>query len=239
MTSKGEGIFPMEQLRSYADERLVAGCVHCGRGTETRDHLPSRILLDEPYPENLHVVPACAECNAAFSLDEEYFACLVDCVLAGSVSAAQRPKIRRILQQKPRLSEKLSKARTVSESGTVNFAIEQERVTNVVLKLARGHAAFELSEPQYGAPRHVYCVPLTSLEENARRQFETPPSIATWPEVGSCAMQRLVIADAQAFNPDWIDVQVGRYRYLASAQGAVLVRCLISEFLACEVLWET
>jgi hypothetical protein len=48
----------MQQLRSYADERLVASCVYCGNVTETRDHVPSRILLDEPYPENLPVVPS-------------------------------------------------------------------------------------------------------------------------------------------------------------------------------------
>jgi hypothetical protein len=27
----------MEQLRSYAVEGLIAGCIRCGRGTETQD----------------------------------------------------------------------------------------------------------------------------------------------------------------------------------------------------------
>jgi hypothetical protein len=228
----------MDQLPSYADERLVVGCVHCGSPTQTRDHVPSRILLDEPYPENLPVVPACADCNVGFSLDEEYFACIVECVLTGSVNAVERPKVRRILQQKPRLAEKLSQARAVAEDGTITFAVEQERVKNVILKLARGHAAFELSEPQHGVPRHLHCVPLTSLEENSLLRFEAPPSIAIWPEVGSRAMQRLLIADTAVLNPGWIDVQMGRYRYFASSQGSILVRFVISEFLACEVLWE-
>lgn len=59
----------MEQLGSYADERLLAGCVYCGGATESRDHVPSRILLDEPYPENLPVVPSCDSCNGGYSLD--------------------------------------------------------------------------------------------------------------------------------------------------------------------------
>jgi hypothetical protein len=49
----------MRQLESYADERLTAACIYCGRATQTRDHVPSRVLLNEPYPNNLPVVPAC------------------------------------------------------------------------------------------------------------------------------------------------------------------------------------
>lgn len=227
----------MEQLQSYADERLVASCVYCGHATETRDHVPSRILLDEPYPENLPVVPSCATCNAGFSLDEEYLACLVDCVLAGSVEDVRRPKIRRTLQQKPFLAAKLSQSRTVMLNGTVHFDIEHEKVQNIILKLARGHAAFELSEPKREKPSHVSCVPLTSLDEKARSQFETPPQVTMWPEIGSRAMQRLLVVQNDVWN-GWIDVQPGRYRYLTAAQGSVLVRCVISEYLACEVLWQ-
>jgi len=64
----------MEHLDSYADDRLVLGCTYCHRDTDTREHVPSRILLDEPYLDNLPVLPACAKCNQGFSLDEEYFA---------------------------------------------------------------------------------------------------------------------------------------------------------------------
>jgi hypothetical protein len=228
----------MEQLQSYADERLVASCIYCGHITETRDHVPSRILLDEPYPENLPVVPSCATCNAGFSLDEEYFACLVDCVLAGSVEDVKRLKIRRTLQQKPFLAAKLSQARTVMLNGTVHFDIEHERVQNIILKLARGHTAFELSEPKREKPCHVSCVPLTSLDENACSQFETPPQVTMWPEIGSRAMQRLLVTQNDVRN-GWIDVQSGRYRYLTAVRDSILVRFVISEYLACQVLWQS
>jgi hypothetical protein len=45
MTSKGEGAF---QWNNYDHMRLngsLAGCVHNGRGTETRDHLPKEKLV--------------------------------------------------------------------------------------------------------------------------------------------------------------------------------------------------
>jgi len=79
----------MDLVESFADDRLVAYCVHCAGGTETRDHCPSRMLLDKPYPENLPFLPSCTSCNRGFSLDEEYFACLVECARTGSVVGFQ------------------------------------------------------------------------------------------------------------------------------------------------------
>ena len=230
----------MEQLRSYADQRLVAGCVHCGSTAETRDHGPSRILLDDPYPENLPCVPSCATCNAGFSLDEEYLACLVECALRGSVEAVQRPKIKRVLHDKPLLAERLAQARTDTNDGVVIFAVEHDRANRVVLKLARGHAAFELSEPQYKAPYHIHYIPLMNLGTDARKIFETPPPQprSIWPELGSRAMQRLLVGNGQVQNSQWLNVQPGRYRYFVSAEDLVLVRFVLSEYLACEVIWE-
>jgi len=69
----------MEQFLNYGDQRNEGWCIHCGGVDETRDHVPSRILLDEPYPTNLPVVAACQRCNLGCSLDEEYVACLLEC----------------------------------------------------------------------------------------------------------------------------------------------------------------
>lgn len=227
----------MEHLDSFADRRLVASCVHCSGATETRDHVPSRILLDEPYPANLPVVPACASCNTGFSLDETYFACLVECARTGSVEAVQREKIRRILEQTPALAAKIMQARTAAPAGDISFTFEKERVQNVVVKLARCHAAHELSEPQHDEPSHIMFTPLHLLSNESRQHFETPPQPSAWPEVGSRAMQRLVISDGQVFGPQWIQIQEGQYRFVAVAEGAVMVRFVVGEYLACEVIW--
>jgi len=226
----------MEQLRCHADERQLAQCVYCGGATETRDHIPSKVLLDEPYPSNLPVVPACETCNKGFSLDEEYLACLVDCAVTGSTSAngAHREKVSGILARKPALASMLADARREA-NGRVAFAIAPDRVEHVVLKLARGHAAYELSEPQLGEPSSLLCLPLESLSPDVRERFETPPSPSTWPEVGSRAMQRL--AATFPAGADWILVQAGRYRYMTAVSDAVVVRMVLSEYLACEVTW--
>ncbi len=228
----------MDRVESFADDRLVAYCVHCAGRTETRDHCPSRILLDEPHPDNLPFLPSCAPCNRGFSLDEEYFACLVECARTGSVEVVQRPKIRRALEHSPALAARLMRARIVGDDGSISFAIEQDRVKNVVLKLARGHAAFELSEPQYDKPSHIMFTPLPLLTVAARRHFETPPGASVWPEIGSRAIQRMVVVEDVVFGPEWIDVQPDQYRYLAVAEQAVMIRFVVGEYLACEVIWD-
>src|SRR3972149_4322214 len=99
------GSCSMEQLTNFGDKRTLAFCAFCGGKTGTRDHCPSRVFLDEPYPENLPIVPACSSCNAGFSADEEYLACFVSCVIAGSTDpeAMAREKTKRILKEKPLL----------------------------------------------------------------------------------------------------------------------------------------
>jgi hypothetical protein len=227
----------MDQLKSYADERLIAGCIYCGGNTESREHVPSRVLLDEPYPENLPVVPACDACNRGYSLDEQYFACLVECARTGSVETVQRPKIVRILRENPALAERISRARSISGERDISFSVELARAQSVVLKLARGHAVYEASETLRHSPSQIRITPLMSLDQAARNHFETIPSSAVWPEVGSRAMQRLIVFGGDVTDTGWIDVQPEQYRYFVVAEGPLMVRFVVSEYLACEVIW--
>lgn len=226
----------MEQLRNYGDSRQTAFCAYCGRNTETRDHIPSKVFLDEPYPTNLPVVPACKTCNEGFSMDEEYVACLVECVLKGSAKPddIKREKIRRILERKPSMVSRFDHARYDAADGPI-FSVEIERVRNVVLKLARGHALFELNEPQLDDPSHVAFVPYPSMAQDVRNNFESPPTSSIWPEVGCRAMQRVVVNEPS--SPVWIIAQPGRYRYITSIADGIVIRMVINEYLACEVVW--
>lgn len=226
----------MRQVNNYGDERQIAQCAYCAGNTLTRDHVPSRVLLDKPYPENLPVVPACLDCNQGFSSDEEYLACLVDCVIADSCSPEDvgREKIRRILSRKPNLAALLASSRRLT-NGTSHFLVHDHRVRSVVLKLGRGHALFELNEPQFDEPHSVVYTPLLTLSGDVRASFEHVPKPAIWPEVGSRAMMRLESVDGG--YPQWIVVQPGRYRHLAFVDDAVVVRVVLSEYLACEITW--
>ncbi|WP_205525908.1 hypothetical protein, partial [Pyxidicoccus trucidator] len=125
---------------------------------------------------------------------------------------------------------------------------------NVLLKLARGHAMFELDMPLEEDGGRVEWTPLALMDAEAQVRFETPPTSSLFPEVGSRAMQRVMVVSVtlaslddptskvvqeSLWGPGWIEVQPGRYRYLATVvdSGHVIVRMVLSEYLACEVIW--
>lgn len=221
----------------FADERNSGFCVFCGGEPTTRDHVPSKILLDEPYPSDLPVVSACNTCNNGFSLDEEYLACLLECALKGSAKpeGVDREKIKRILAARPDLAARIEQGASEDSSGGLMWSVEHDRVQKIVVKLARGHLAYDLSEPHLEAPDSVTCIPLVSLSEQQRADFETVSAsgIAGWPEVGS----RAFIRACYGGDSGWIVVQPNRYRYFVANSGRANVRIVLSEYLACEVTW--
>jgi hypothetical protein len=230
----------MRKVRNLGDDRNKGWCVHCGGPRETRDHAPSLVFLDEPYPPDLPASPSCRKCNQGFSLDEEYVACLVECVVAGDVDPERlaRPGIAAILRQSQNLTARLMAARR-EENGQTIFDVEQSRVRAVMLKLARCHAAYELNEPQLGEPVSYLCKPLMMMSEDERADFEDEVSgLDVWPEVGSRAMERMIVLGSDSFGGGWLVVQDGRYRYRTSQSDGLRVRIVIREYLACEIVWD-
>lgn len=226
----------MHHFEVFGDRRTLAFCSFCGGDTPTRDHCPSRVLLDEPYPSHLPTVPACAKCNSRFALDEEYFAGLLACVIAGSSDPAkiQRSKVRRILEKKPFLVARLAAACT-RDGDNLSFSVEEPRVRNVVTKLAQGHSVYELHDHCFGKPSSIFIQPFCLMSDSERMRFEAPAASRIFPEIGSRAMQRLVRADRSA--SEWIVVQQGMYRYLAEPSPNITVRMAVHEYLACYVRW--
>ncbi len=218
---------------------MLDQCLYCGGTPETREHVPPRVFLDKPYPEQLPVVQACSNCNGDFSTHEEYLACLIGCVLAGSPVSEeiQRKKVAQILKERPSLAYRIENSRT-DDNGAIVFAIEQDRVQKIVEKIARGHALFEVNE-LLGDPIAFFALPLTTFTAEQLNDFENIDHavVDAWPEVGSRAMQRLLITDDTVHN-GWIEVQRDRYRYSVSQRAGIEVRMVFSEYLACRVLWE-
>lgn len=241
----------MDQIKNYADSRLVNGCIYCGGREETREHVPSRVLLDAPLPTNLPVVPACWACNNGFSRDEEYLACLIESVIAGSTDPdhIRRPRVADILRRNSALRSRIEAGKK-SADGKITFDIDRARVENVVLKLARGHAAFELSTPCRQEPRTLRWWPVSLMSEEERDSYEASHVTPLLGEIGSRGMQRLLVTQVTLVSStgqpstlgllvnDWVEVQDGRYRYLAAENaGEVRIRIVIGEYLACDVSW--
>ncbi len=238
-------------MKNFADNRLIRGCIYCNGLPDTRDHVPSKCLLEKPYPENLPVVGCCYSCNQGFSKDEQYFICLLECVLCGStdLEKIERLSVRRMLENTPSLRKRIENSKT-KVNGQIVFIPEMERINNVMLKLAQGHCAFELGQSFNAEPIHFWSGPLLILSQEEQENFNAAHFPQFFGEVGSRNMQRLQVIQISKLDEngkeqitemifnDWIEVQKDRYRYLAIEElGQIVIRIVISEYYACEVAW--
>jgi hypothetical protein len=65
------------------------------------------------------------------------------------------------------------------------------------------------------------------------------PETPGWPEIGSRAFVDLIFCNDTAYDLEsgWTVLQAGRYRYLVAQPGETIVRIVLSEYLAAEVVW--
>jgi hypothetical protein len=197
----------------FVDQRMLGRCAYCGGTPDTRDHVPSKVLLDDPLPANLPIVEACAACNRGFSLDEEYLACFLECVLVGSsdVELVRRPKVKRALSHNKRLAKRIQSA------------------------------AYELSLTQLDEPREVFFLPRSAMSASENKVFERAGAVGFrgWPEVNRRAFLRACGAEPYVGQRGpWSVVQSGQYRYAVDQHGGVRVQIVLAEYLACVVDWE-
>lgn len=224
----------MRAFQEFYDERHRDGCTYCGRpSAETRDHVPARVFLDRPLPENLPVVPCCPRCNNRKSVHEQYLACLIDCVVTGSAEPCEqkRPTVKATLERSSGLRADLASRMKSDESGTAVMQVPLRRTRHILKLLAMGHLKFELAERVvYGSVQLAFS-PLHLMSAEQRNEFEQGATggFATYPEIGSRAFIRM-FEDAEW---PWTIVQPGRYRYRVDHDAGPEVRFVLSEYLAC------
>ncbi|WP_330231702.1 hypothetical protein OHA40_03895 [Nocardia sp. NBC_00508] len=146
----------MRDFSEFIDDRTRSlppdTCPHCTGSfrdkTETKDHIPSKVLLRKPYPSNVPTIPICEECNLKFSIDEEYLYAFLGCVFAGSAEVDDQVDAlaRAMLVRSPKLQARIAaaQANTLPGTGPILWSPEMQRIEKVLIKNARGHALFEL-----------------------------------------------------------------------------------------------
>ena len=240
----------MKQLDDLGDDRLKRFCVHCGGGVDeddsSREHFPTRSLLDKSDTELFPTLPVHKECNRQFALDEEYLAAFLASVLSGSTEVDEKrfQAVAKTLRHSPKLRRRIDRAQKVQ--GTlwggpeILWMPEIERVKRVIVKNARGHVYYELGEPLFADPYWVGVCPLSRLSPDQREWFEGEDDgspLTGWPEVGSRLMQRVAIGDLRPGG--WIEVQPHVYRYSVTHDSdAIKVKMVLRDYLAAEVLWD-
>lgn len=247
----------MQQLKDLADPRLIQGCLYCGAiNPDTREHVPSKILLEKPFPENLSVVAACWPCNNSYSIDEEYVACIIACMMSGTTEPEKikNSRVMGILSKKTALRSLIeqSKYTTLDSKEKFSFSIDHNRFKNVIQKLAIGHAVYELSLVFREEPKLFDWKLISSMEEDQKATFNAPQFIDLLGEVGSRNTQRIMVVDVLLQSTttgelirtplilnDWVDVQEGVYRYhVVQSNNGVQVKIVLNEYIACEVHWD-
>ncbi len=126
-------------------------CYNCGtRTATTRDHIIPKTLFPDPKPAGLLTVPACRECNEAFSKDEEYFRDRLAAVVGdpNSEGPAIWEKAWESLQKPEARGKKLGFYGDVFQLprpvignrgiSAIGIKMNKERVNRVVEKMIRG-----------------------------------------------------------------------------------------------------
>lgn len=234
-------------FNDFSDERNKAWCIHCGSTLSNkkcnRDHVPSRTLLNKPYPENLSIVIICEDCNEDFSKDEEYTSAFLSAVLSGSTDPDLQ-KIatgKRVFTENKKLRARIEKSKieyeTQSGSSNIVWRPEIKRIENVVLKNSRGHAYFELGEPLMEKPNFVSLAPIPSMSKSSKAQyFGTLSSPSGWGEVGSVWMNRLMVT-ANWDEYGFLEVQPDVYGFRIDTDSGISIKTVLHNYLATEVVW--
>jgi hypothetical protein len=132
---------PLEPGSARRRNGLDQFCLYCGRAADTREHVPPRTFLEQPWPINLRTVPSCLACNRAWSLDEQYLAVVLAQV--GSVphlaaKVEEGGMVDRALRASPKLDDRIIRSLSVAADGRVQFRPETGRIAAVVEKVAFG-----------------------------------------------------------------------------------------------------
>lgn len=201
------------------EKKKKNGCIYCGNPAETREHIPSKTLLVEPYPENLPTIPACFICNNGFSADELYVSCFLDtlkCSIFSNYDLTTETVTR--LEKTPTLSKRLQEdIQTIN--GEVSFSYDKEKLLRILVKLAQGHVGFEFDHLSFDNDSlKVWYDFVFNLSESDILEFNKIPEDDKAPEVGSRGMvtpfivQNIETGEASVFM-FWHDVQDEQYRY--------------------------
>ena len=116
-------------------------CHFCGRLSESKDHIPSKNLLEKPYPDNLLTIPSCLDCNQSFSLDEEYFLNVLVEVSNNPTLLAKKEfggNVFKARQRSPKLKDRILNSLIQAENGRIYFKMEENRIKRVIEKNALG-----------------------------------------------------------------------------------------------------
>ncbi len=231
----------MRQVKKFYDQRQDDFCVYCGntfKESKTKDHVPSKIILDEPYTENLPNVNCCYECNQSFSTNELYFSCITEYLICQSVDieSFQREKIIQILLQKPHIRREIER-KLIIKDNLLFYPFDDVKFLTVIRKLLLGHLSFEFSLTTINQLETVEVKLIKEFTEEQFQQFKGTQTIEVVPEVGSRAMGAF-LTDGFHLKNVWKVVQKDFYEYLVEQNAyEYTVKIIIRNSILIKGVW--
>ncbi len=249
-----------EKLKPHVtfSRKGVHYCIYCGEESDTREHAPSRVFLNKPYPEDLPVLPACKICNNGFSEDELYTEIYIDSMkyLSGYIQFLSKENQERMYKSSAFLDAQSDLANYYNGSEMAPNA----KVVRILNKLAVGHMVYELSEGytseetlQLESVTYRFSFDLTSEEKG---QFDSIifMSDKLLPSLGSRVFERINILELNLVAMEdendkknmpliimnWNDIQEANYKYIAWHENddTFHIKMVIHEFLYAEVVFK-
>ena len=230
----------MTPLNNCSDERHKGIRLYCGMRLWdekwTKDHVPSKALLNPPYHKSLPVVHVCQQCNSEFSKDEKNLSACVAAVINSPTrpDTNQFPVAAKMLAYRLAWSEREERTKQIrstfwGHSDMISIP-ENERVTRVIVKNARGHALFALGLPLLFNPAYIIFIPLILISHEQKGHSPSRLENVVYTELGSRINQRMPVGDLQLAG--WIKVQPPVYRYAVyQLPGQPFVRILLREYV--------
>ena len=226
----------MIQRPEYGEGHPERICCYCGNWADTVDHVPSKVFLDKPYPDNLSVVPCCKKCNEQFAFDEEYVAVLLECVRWQTFNPEElkREKVRKIVEHNPALLKTVRESVHPLLDGHFTIDSDNVRLRQVLTKLIAGHLRFEGLDQLFlheGLEIQFYLDIYTNQE--FFESFHSPIYSDLLPEVGSRAM--IVMVEQGCAGGPWFTVQSNMYEYCVAPDNSE-VRIIIQNYFGIQGL---
>ncbi|MDO7284684.1 hypothetical protein Q5W88_16305 [Shouchella clausii] len=249
----------MKATNYFGDDRLryrvvyskdgYKECIYCEKEADTREHIPSKVFLNRPFPEHLSTLPACKSCNNSYSHDELFVSLLIQLLKQkyyGSNYSFSNEVNSRI--ENKRNIETVKNIKNVINTGELN--VYQHQVSRVLTKLAIGHAVWEIFgefciedvEVTSDTANISYAF-LNELSQKEVDEFFSYFDITNQvlPEVGCRAYEHILVLEQDGEEPkyflDWVEVQESEYLYTCYRFGdEIIVKIAINSFLFAKVI---
>lgn len=226
-------------------------CIYCGETANTREHCPPKLFLNNPYPNDLPVVPSCEKCNNGFSKDELYTKAFIEfyqnyCYNTPITVSLERKEVREAQQ-------------TFSNCINNKKIFFNNRIGRILIKLSICHSTYELTEGYYSNTWKgvLECVSYTFRPHMAQKDIDNMNDFILMdnkllPIIGSRVFNKIYVLDPVLLSladsnikhmprvvMDWSDVQDKSYRYVCWLDRHNLyIRLVIKEFLFAQIVFK-